>query len=188
MTYIEKCYTKLWCSWYIYNLILLNTIDEYIKIGISNIILGTVAVKNPSLLIEACASFPKKIIVGIDSRNGSVAVDGWSELSTYKTNELARNYEDYGVKAIIFTDVLQDGMMSGLNFKETLKIARCVQIPIIASGGLSSLEDIKRLVDIEHEGVIGVIAGRAIYEGSLNLETAQSYANKISEFGHYKWD
>ena len=139
------------------------------------VIIGTAAVKNPGFLPDACYAFPGHIIVGLDAKDGKVAVDGWSKLTGHDVVDLAKKFEDYGVEALIYTDIGRDGMMSGVNIEATLKLAQALKTPVIASGGLNSLEDVQAICEkLEPEGVIGAIAGRALYEGKLDLQKAQA--------------
>jgi phosphoribosylformimino-5-aminoimidazole carboxamide ribotide isomerase len=158
----------------------LDTIEHCLDKGIGYVIIGTAAVKNPGFLHDACGAFPGQIIVGLDAKDGKVAVDGWSKLTGHDAIDLARKCEDYGVEAIIYTDIGRDGMLSGINIEATVKLAQSLRIPIIASGGLSSLEDIRKLCAVEGEGIVGAIAGRAIYDGSLDFAGAQAEADRIS--------
>jgi phosphoribosylformimino-5-aminoimidazole carboxamide ribotide isomerase len=155
----------------------LDTIERCLDDGVSYVIIGTAAVKNPGFLHDACGAFPGHIIVGLDARDGRVAVDGWSKMTGHDVIDLARKYEDYGVEAIIYTDIGRDGMLSGINIEATVKLAQALLIPVIASGGLSSLHDIRRLCAVEEEGISATIAGRAIYDGSLDFATAQATAD-----------
>ena len=150
----------------------LDTIERYLDDGLSYVVIGTAAVKNPGFLHEACSAFPGHIIVGLDARDGKVATDGWSKMTGHDVVDLARKFEDYGVEGIIYTDIGRDGMLSGINIEATVKLAREVRVPVIASGGLSSLDDILALVKYEGDGIIGAIAGRAIYEGTLDFKEA----------------
>ena len=150
----------------------LNTIEMYIEAGVSKVIIGSEALYNPSLVKEACKLFENRIVVGIDAKNGLVAVEGWSKTSTTLAVDLAREFEACGVAAINFTDIHRDGMQTGPNIEETAALAASVSIPIVASGGVSSIRDIKNLLKIENKGVTGVITGRAIYEGTLDLKEA----------------
>ena len=150
----------------------LDTIERYLDDGLSYVVIGTAAVKNPGFLHEACSAFPGHIIVGLDARDGRVATDGWSKMTGHDVVDLARKFEDYGVEGIIYTDIGRDGMLSGINIEATVKLAREVKVPVIASGGLSSLDDILALVKYEGDGIIGAIAGRAIYEGTLDFKEA----------------
>jgi phosphoribosylformimino-5-aminoimidazole carboxamide ribotide isomerase len=150
----------------------LETIEAYLNLGIDRVILGTVAKENPALVGEACRRFPGRIVVGIDAKGGLVAVRGWAEVTEKKAIDLAREMEAFGVAAIIYTDIARDGMMQGPNLEATAALAESISIPVIASGGVSCLEDIRNLLQIEASGVAGVITGKAIYTGSLNLREA----------------
>ena len=155
----------------------LDTIERYLDDGLSFIIIGTAAVKNPGFLHDACGAFPGQIIVGLDARDGKVATDGWSKLSGHEVIDLAKKFEDYGCEAIIYTDIGRDGMLSGVNIEATVRLAQHVRIPVIASGGVTDLRDIEALCDVEEEGVEGVILGRSIYEGTLDFAAAQQLAD-----------
>ncbi len=155
----------------------LDTIEACLDGGLSYVIIGTAAVKNPGFLHDACTAFPGHIIVGLDARDGKVATDGWSKLTGHDVVDLARKYEDYGVEAIIYTDIGRDGMLSGINIDATVRLAQALTIPVIASGGLSSIDDITALCAVESEGIVGTIAGRAIYDGSLEFRAAQEAAD-----------
>ena len=159
----------------------LDTIERCLDDGVSYVIIGPAAVKNPGFLHDACGAFPGHIIVGLDAKNGKVAVDGWSKMTGHDVIDLARKYEDYGVEAIIYTDIGRDGMLSGINIEATVKLAQALLIPVIASGGLSSLEDIRQLCAVEAEGISAAIAGRAIYDGSLDFAVAQAAADQGSK-------
>ncbi|WP_334109200.1 1-(5-phosphoribosyl)-5-[(5-phosphoribosylamino)methylideneamino]imidazole-4-carboxamide isomerase [Methylobacillus sp.] len=159
----------------------LDTIERYLDNGISYVIVGTAAVKNPGFLHEACYAFPGQIMVGLDAKDGKVAVDGWSKLTGHDVIDLAKKFEDYGVEAVVYTDIGRDGMLTGVNIEATVALARALTIPVIASGGVTNLEDVRRLVDVEHEGVVGAITGRAIYEGTLNFAEAQALADELSQ-------
>ena len=152
----------------------LETIEAYLGLGLARVIIGTAAQRNPELVREACARFPGRIVVGIDAKNGMVAVQGWAEVTDITAVELARKFEDCGVSAIIYTDISRDGMMQGPNLEATRILAESVAIPVIASGGVSSLKDIENLVAIEQSGVTGVITGKAVYTGALSLSEAIS--------------
>ncbi len=154
----------------------LETIERYLDDGVSYIIIGTAAVKNPGFLHEACDAFPGHIMVGLDAKEGKVATDGWSKLTGHDVVDLARRFQDYGVEAVIYTDIGRDGMMTGVNVEATVRLAQALVVPVIASGGLNGLDDIRRLREIEHEGVTGCITGRAIYEGRLDFAQALKVA------------
>ena len=156
----------------------LDTVERYLDDGITYVIIVTAAVKNPGFLHDACGAFPGHIIVGLDARDGKVATDGWSKMTGHDVIDLAKKFEDYGAEAIIYTDIGRDGMLTGFNIEATLKLAQAIKIPVIASGGMSSLKDIKALKEIEAEGVMGAIAGRAIYEGQLDFKKALLEAAK----------
>ncbi|WP_308365148.1 MULTISPECIES: 1-(5-phosphoribosyl)-5-[(5-phosphoribosylamino)methylideneamino]imidazole-4-carboxamide isomerase [unclassified Microbulbifer] len=149
----------------------LDTVEKYLDAGVTWAIIGTAAVKNPQLVKEACREFEGHIIVGLDAKDGLVATEGWAEVSDVQATELAKRFADCGVSAIVYTDIARDGMMQGVNIPATLEMARAVQIPIIASGGVSSIEDIQKL--LEAGEIYGAISGRAIYEDKLDLRAAQ---------------
>jgi phosphoribosylformimino-5-aminoimidazole carboxamide ribotide isomerase len=157
----------------------MKTIETYLDMGISYVIIGTAAVKNPGFLQDACSMFPGHIIVGLDAKDGKVATDGWAKVTNHDVVELAKKYEDYGVESIIYTDIGRDGMLGGVNIEATVRLASHTMIPIIASGGLSNLADIERLCHVEAEGVEGVICGRSIYEGTLDFSGAQTHADEL---------
>lgn len=158
----------------------LDTIERYLDDGVTYIILGTAAVKNPGFLHDACYAFPGHIIVGLDAKDGKVAVDGWSKLTGHDVVDLAKKIEDYGVEAIVYTDIGRDGMLTGVNIEATVRVARELHIPVIASGGISSLDDIKALCDVAAEGIMGAITGRAIYQQSIDFAKAQALADELS--------
>ena len=158
----------------------LDTIEKYIDGGIRYIIIGTAAVKNPGFLKDACSAFGGHIIVGLDAKDGKVATDGWSKLTGHEVVDLAKKFEDYGVESIIYTDIGRDGMLSGINIEATVKLAQALSIPVIASGGLSNIQDIEKLCAVEDEGIEGVICGRAIYSGDLDFEKAQDRADELN--------
>jgi phosphoribosylformimino-5-aminoimidazole carboxamide ribotide isomerase len=159
----------------------LDTIDRYLNNGLSYIIIGTAAVKSPGFLRDACSAFPGQIIVGLDAKDGKVATDGWSKLSGHEVIDLAQKFEGYGVEAIVYTDIGRDGMMGGVNIEATVKLAQAVSIPIIASGGVHNLADVEALCEVQEEGIEAVICGRSIYEGTLDLKTAQDRADQLSQ-------
>ncbi len=148
------------------------TIEAYLALGLSRVIIGTAAQRNPELVVDACKKFPGKIVVGIDAKNGMVAVQGWAEVTGITAIELARKFENCGVSAIIYTDISRDGMMAGPNIEATKVLAEAISIPVIASGGVSSLKDIENLMAIEQSGISGAITGKAIYTGAINLAEA----------------
>ena len=150
----------------------LQTIEAYLDLGVDRVILGTVAKENPALVAEACRKFPGRIVVGIDAKDGLVAVHGWADVTEKLATEMAKEMEGFGVEAIIYTDIARDGMMQGPNIEATRALAEAINIQVIASGGLSSLEDIRRLMEIEQYGVTGVITGKAIYSGAIDLREA----------------
>jgi phosphoribosylformimino-5-aminoimidazole carboxamide ribotide isomerase len=157
----------------------LDAISLWIKRGVARVILGTAAVRDPALVRQACARFPGKIAVGIDAKDGKVAVQGWAETSELSATDLAHRFEDTGVAAIIYTDIGRDGMLTGLNLDATAEIARAVKIPVIASGGLAGIDDIKRLVSPKYAMIAGAIAGRALYDGRLDPRQALELASKV---------
>ncbi len=154
----------------------LETIERYLDDGVSYVIIGTAAVKNPGFLHEACDAFPGHIIVGLDAKDGKVATDGWSKLTKHDVIDLAKRFQDYGVEAVIYTDIGRDGMMTGVNIEATVRLAQALTVPVIASGGLNHLDDIRNLRQVESEGITGCIAGRAIYEGRLDFAEALKVA------------
>jgi phosphoribosylformimino-5-aminoimidazole carboxamide ribotide isomerase len=160
----------------------LDTIERYLDDGLSFIIIGTAAVKNPGFLRDACSAFGGHIIVGLDAKDGKVATDGWSKLTGHEVIDLAKKFEDYGVEGVIYTDIGRDGMLSGINIEATVKLAQALTIPVIASGGLSNIADIERLCAVQFEGIDGVICGRAIYSGDLDFAVAQARADALN--GH----
>ena len=151
----------------------LETIEHYVKAGVSFVIIGTKAVKEPAFVAEACTAFPGRIIVGLDAKDGLVATDGWAEVSELRATDLAQQFESNGVSAIVYTDIARDGMMQGVNVEATLTMARASSIPVIASGGITNLEDIRALKAVASQGICGAITGRAIYEGTLDVAEAQ---------------
>ena len=151
----------------------LETIEHYVRAGVSYVILGTKAVKEPAFVGEACRAFPGKVIVGLDARDGLVATDGWAEVSQVKASDLAKQFESDGVSAIVYTDIARDGMMQGVNVEATVAMAQASSIPVIASGGITNLEDIRALKAVAGQGICGAITGRAIYEGTLDVAEAQ---------------
>ena len=157
----------------------LDAIESYLDIGVTYVVIGTAAVKNPGFLSDACYAFPGHVIAGLDAKEGKIAVEGWSKLTGHDVVDLAKKFEEYGVEAIIYTDIGRDGMMSGVNVDATFKLAQQLKTPVIASGGLNSLQDVELVCQkLVPEGIIGVIAGRALYEGKIDLKKAQATANK----------
>lgn len=155
-----------------------DTIEHYLKAGVNYVIIGTKAVKEPAFVTEMCQRFPGHIIVGLDAKNGYVATDGWAEVSTVKATDLAKQFEADGVNEIVYTDIARDGMMQGVNVEATVEMARASTIPIIASGGITNMDDIRGLAPYAEQGIVGAITGRAIYEGSLDLAEAQAFCDK----------
>ncbi len=152
----------------------IETIEMWLNKGISRVILGTIAVRDPQLVHQACKAFPGRVAVGIDAKGGKVAVEGWAETSQLTVIELARQFEDAGVAAVIYTDVDRDGILTGLNIDSTLELANSTSIPVIASGGLASIDDVKRLVEPDCAILEGAISGRALYDGRLDPDEALS--------------
>ncbi|MGQ9723915.1 MAG: 1-(5-phosphoribosyl)-5-[(5-phosphoribosylamino)methylideneamino]imidazole-4-carboxamide isomerase [Tepidimonas sp.] len=150
----------------------LDTIERYLDAGLRYVIIGTAAVKNPGFLQDACTAFGGHIIVGLDAKDGKVATDGWSKLTGHEVIDLARKFEDYGVESVIYTDIGRDGMLTGINIDATVRLAQALSVPVIASGGLASLDDVRRLCEVESEGIEGVICGRALYSGELDYAAA----------------
>lgn len=156
-----------------------QTIQTYLDVGVDYVIIGTQAVRAPHFVDEACLEFPGHIIVGLDAREGKVAVEGWSKLSRHDAVDMARRFEEAGVEALVFTDIGRDGMMKGVNTGATRELARQVNIPVIASGGVTNMDDVRDLCDAASDGVSGAIVGRALYEGKLDLAEAQKIANGL---------
>ena len=154
----------------------LDTIERCLDDGVSYVVIGTAAVKNPGFLHEACDAFPGHIIVGLDAKDGKVATDGWSKLTGHDVVDLARRFQDYGVESVIYTDIGRDGMLTGVNIEATVRLAQALVVPVIASGGLASLDDVRALMAVESEGITGCITGRAIYEGKLDFAAAVKLA------------
>jgi len=158
----------------------LATIEKYLSLGLQDVIIGTAAVKNPTFVREACKEFAGHIIVGLDAKDGMVAIDGWATVTEHHVIDLSKQFEDDGVNSIIYTDIGRDGMMSGVNVEATQKLAQAVNIPIIASGGLTDLDDVRALCAAASSGIAGAITGRAIYEGSIDFAQAQQLADSLS--------
>lgn len=150
----------------------LDQIETWLEKGLSRVILGTIAVRNPALVKEACNKFPGQVAVGIDAKGGKVAVEGWAETSKLTVIDMARQFEDAGVAAIIYTDIDRDGILTGINWSSTLELAKAVKIPVIASGGLASMEDIAEMIKPENAILEGAISGRALYDGRINADEA----------------
>jgi phosphoribosylformimino-5-aminoimidazole carboxamide ribotide isomerase len=153
-----------------------QTVETYLDAGVRFVIIGTKAVQEPGFINDLCAEYAGHIIVGLDARDGRVAVNGWSKLSKHDVIDLARIFERHGVEAIVYTDISRDGMMQGVNVEATVRLAQAISIPVIASGGVSTLDDVRALCAVEQEGVMGAIIGRALYEGTIDLATAQQIA------------
>ena len=158
----------------------LDTIERYLDAGLRYVIIGTAAIRNPGFLQDACTAFGGHIIVGLDARDGKVATDGWSKLTRHDVVDLGKKFEDFGVESIIYTDIGRDGLLTGINVEATVKLAQALTIPVIASGGLSSMDDIEALCAVEDEGIEGVICGRAIYSGDLDFAAAQERADELN--------
>jgi len=154
-----------------------KTIETYLDAGVSYVIIGTRAVSDPHFISDICAGFPGHIIIGLDAKDGKVAIDGWSKVSRHDVIDMAQRFEEDGVEAIVYTDISRDGMMQGVNVDATVKLALSIHIPVIASGGITNLEDIRALKAVEEEGIMGAITGRAIYEGTLDFAEAQKLAD-----------
>jgi phosphoribosylformimino-5-aminoimidazole carboxamide ribotide isomerase len=157
----------------------LDTIESYLDAGVTYIVVGTAAVKNPGFLSDACYAFPGHVIAGLDAKEGKVAVEGWSKMTGHDVVDLAKKFEEYGIEALVYTDIGRDGMLTGINIEATLRLAQATKTPIIASGGLNSVKDVQTVCEkLVPEGIIGAIAGRALYEGRLDLKKAQAAADK----------
>lgn len=156
-----------------------DTIQSYLDMGVSYVILGTKAINTPHFVGDVCREFPGHIIVGLDAKNGKVAIDGWSKLSNHDVIDIAQRFAKEGVEAIIYTDISRDGMMKGVNVESTVALARAISIPVIASGGITNLDDIRALCQVAGEGVMGAVIGRALYEGTLELAAAQQLADEL---------
>lgn len=156
-----------------------ETVQTYLDVGIAYCILGTKAVKEPHIVSDLCLKFPGHIIIGLDAKDGKVAVEGWSKLSKHDVIDMAQKFAKDGVEAIIYTDISRDGMMGGVNIEATVKLAQAINIPVIASGGISNLDDIKQLCEVADEGISGAITGRAIYEKTLDFSEGQTLADSL---------
>lgn len=157
-----------------------DTVQSYLDAGVQFVIIGTKAVNTPHFVSDLCLEFPGHVIVGLDAKDGKVAIDGWSKLSNHDVIDMAQHFERDGVSAIIYTDISRDGMMQGVNVEATVKLAQSVKIPVIASGGITNLDDIQRLCEVVDEGIVGAITGRAIYEGTLDFTAAQRLADELT--------
>lgn len=157
-----------------------ETIETYLNAGVRYVIIGTKAAKEPEFVTEMCRAFPGRIIVGLDANDGKVAIDGWAKVLDVQATDLARRFRDDGVSSIVYTDISRDGMMQGVNVEATVNLAREANIPVIASGGVTDIEDIRRLANVSDQGILGAITGRAIYEGTLDVAEAQTLADSIS--------
>lgn len=154
-----------------------ETVEAYLETGARFVIIGTKAVNEPHFISDLCAEFPGRVIVGLDARDGKIATEGWSKLSRHDVVDMARHFENDGVEAIIYTDIQRDGMLSGVNAEATARLAEAVNIPVIASGGVTDVDDIRRLCDVSESGIYGVVLGRSLYEGTLDLGEAQKLAD-----------
>jgi phosphoribosylformimino-5-aminoimidazole carboxamide ribotide isomerase len=159
----------------------LDIIERYIDDGVGFVVIGTAAVKNPGFLHDACSAFGGHVIVALDAKDGKVATDGWSKLTGHDVVDLARKFQDYGVDAILYTDIGRDGMLTGVNVTATVELARAVKIPVIASGGVASVTDIEQLCAVAEDGIEAVVLGRSLYEGKLDFKAAQARADELSE-------
>ncbi|NKB63069.1 MAG: 1-(5-phosphoribosyl)-5-[(5-phosphoribosylamino)methylideneamino]imidazole-4-carboxamide isomerase [Gammaproteobacteria bacterium] len=162
-----------------------NTVDIYIQAGVRFVIIGTQAIKEPHFVSDLCAEYPTHIIIGLDARNGKVATEGWSKLSKHDVIDMAQHFENDGVEAIIYTDIARDGMMQGVNIEATVALAEAVNIPVIASGGIHNIENVKKLAAAAGSGIVGAITGRAIYEGTLDFAEGQKSADEIAGKGSF---
>ena len=156
----------------------IETIEHYLNAGVSYVIIGTKAVKEPAFIAEVCRKFPDHIIVGLDAKNGLVATDGWAEVSATRATDLAKRFEQDGVSSIVYTDISRDGMLQGVNIEATVALAQASTIPVIASGGVTNMQDIYALKKVAAQGILGAITGRAIYEGTLDLRAAQNVCDQ----------
>jgi phosphoribosylformimino-5-aminoimidazole carboxamide ribotide isomerase len=157
-----------------------DTVQNYLDLGVDYCIIGTKAVNTPHFVSDLCLNFPGHIIVGLDAKDGKVAIDGWSKLSRHDVIDMAQKFEQDGVEAIVYTDISRDGMMSGVNVEATVKLAQSIHIPVIASGGITNLDDIRALCAVADEGIMGAITGRAIYEGTLDFAEGQKLADEMT--------
>jgi len=160
-----------------------QAIETYLEVGVQYVIIGTQAVQAPHFVSRICAQFSGHIIVSLDAHQGKIATEGWSKISSYEVTELAKRFEQEGVEAVIFTDISRDGMMQGINVDAVVTLARSIRIPVIAAGGITTLQDIQALCEVAKEGLLGAITGRAIYEGTLDFAEAQRLADKYAQSG-----
>jgi phosphoribosylformimino-5-aminoimidazole carboxamide ribotide isomerase len=158
----------------------LDTIEKYLDAGVSYVIIGTAAVKTPGFLHDACSAFTGHVMVALDAKDGKVAVDGWSKMTRHDVVDLAKKFEEYGAEAVIYTDIGRDGMLTGVNIDATVALARHLTVPVIASGGITNLDDVKALCKVQSEGIVAAITGRAVYQGTLNFAEAQKLADQLS--------
>jgi phosphoribosylformimino-5-aminoimidazole carboxamide ribotide isomerase len=156
-----------------------DTVAAYLEAGVQYTIIGTKAVSTPHFINDLCLEFPGHILVGLDAKDGRIAIDGWSKLSHHSAIDMARRFEQDGVEAIVFTDIGRDGMMTGVNVESTVRLAQSITIPVIASGGITNMDDIRALCAVSEEGIMGAITGRALYEGALDLAAAQKLADEL---------
>mgnify|MGYP001823124039 FL=1 len=157
-----------------------DTVQTYLNAGVEYVIIGTKAVSAPHFVNDLCLEFPGHIIVGLDAKDGKVAIDGWSKLSRHDVIDMAQHFEQDGVEAIVYTDIGRDGMMTGVNVESTVKLAQAITIPVIASGGITNMDDIRALCEVAEEGIMGAITGRAIYEGTLDFAAGQQLADELT--------
>ncbi len=157
-----------------------ETVDVYIQAGVRYVIIGTQAIKEPHLISDLCVEYPTRVIVGLDAKDGKVATEGWSKLSKHNIIDVAQRFDAEGVESIIYTDIARDGMMKGVNIEATVSLAKAVNIPVIASGGIHNIENIRKLAAVSASGIVGAITGRAIYEGTLDFAEGQTVADEIS--------
>jgi phosphoribosylformimino-5-aminoimidazole carboxamide ribotide isomerase len=157
----------------------LDIIERYIDDGVRYVVIGTAAVKNPGFLQDACSAFGGHVIVALDAKGGKVATDGWSKLTGHDVTDLARKFEDYGVDAVLYTDIGRDGMLTGVNLEATVELARAVKIPVLASGGIRDMTDIDKLCAVQDEGIQGAVLGRSLYEGTLDFKAALARADEL---------
>ncbi len=156
-----------------------ETVEAYLAAGVQYVIIGTKAVNHPGFVGNLCSEFPGHVIVGLDAKDGRVAIDGWSKLSKHDVIDLAQRFQDDGVEAIVYTDIGRDGMMTGVNIEATVKLAQAISIPVVASGGITNVDDIRALCAVADEGIMGAITGRAIYEGTLDFAAGQKLADEL---------